>query len=423
VLRSELVSETSTELRFKRDRVLRVLPCSARTTRGFGACYVGLDEFGLFLTDTEGPRAANRIWAAVSPSLAQYAGEGRMVVTSTPGDESGLFETLYLKAEAGELPGAVAWTASTIEANPSIDSEFLRSQELALGPDAYAREYEGRFLPGGGRFFDPDELRTVVAPRRESLPDDGRDWVCALDPASGGGDPFACVVVGRDAREGYRGRLLVGHVERWTPRRGKRVLLRGRAEKTLWVDAVLDRVAEIAKRFRARVVSDQHIPDVIKEELQGRGLRRPEILAWSASNRGEAFQALRARVATERIELVSNEQLLSELSRVRNRFRSGSSNVEIPRAGDSHGDLALALAAGVYVLDRRGSGRGASLLDPSDIMIPPVAGIPLGESPLVAAARRAVYGPRPTWAERRVVAPIGTTFWDPSEDAMAPRRR
>jgi hypothetical protein len=82
-----------------------------------------------------------------------------------------------------------------------------------------------------------------------------------------------------------------------------------------------------------------------------------KIVPWTSTTRSEAFQALRARVATERIELVNDEQLVAELLRVRTRFRAGASVVEIGRVGDSHGDLGLALAAAVLALDRRGSPR------------------------------------------------------------------
>ena len=49
--------------------------------------------------------------------------------------------------------------------------------------------------------------------------------------------------------------------------------------------------------------------------------------------------------------------LLAELARLRTRYRAGSSSVEVPRVGDSHGDVALAVAAAVYQLDRFGVGR------------------------------------------------------------------
>lgn len=356
VLVGELVSETQTELVFRRERVLRVLPCNARTIRGLPASVVALDELGHFFTETWGQQTGEKVWQALTPSIAQFGAAGKILATSTPGGDAGLFESLFLRAESGELENAVAFTAATREMNLGIEERFLREQEAALGPDSFAREFEGRFVSGGGRFFEPDEVRAVVARRKEALPEDGRAWMCAIDPSSGGGDPFACVVVGRDARSGYEGRLLVGHVERWQPRRSPRLPLsrRTRAERDLWVDAVLDRVAAIAKRFGAQVVSDQHVPGVVLDELRKRGVARVRIVPWTAATRTEAFQALRARVATERIDLVQDEQLVAELLRVRNRFRAGSSLVEVPRVGDSHGDLVMALAAGVFALDRHG---------------------------------------------------------------------
>jgi len=144
-----------------------------------------------------------------------------------------------------------------------------------------------------------------------------------------------------------------------------------RSERDLWVDAVLDRVAEIARRFRAGVVSDQHMPGVVIDELRKRGLQNVRVVPWTATTRTEAFQALRARVATERIELVDDDQLVQELLRVRNRFRAGSSVVEVPRVGDSHGDLAIALAAAVHALDRHGVGGQITISTPHGVVRPP----------------------------------------------------
>ena len=150
--------------------------------------------------------------------------------------------------------------------------------------------------------------------------------------------------------------MLVGHVERWLPRKGGRLSRRTRDERDLWIDSTLDRVASIAKRFGATVISDQHLPGVVSDELRRRGVPRVKIVPWTASTRSEAFQALRARIATERVSIPDDEQLVAELLRVRTKFRAGASVVEIGRVGDSHGDLAVALAAGVRALDSRGAG-------------------------------------------------------------------
>ena len=198
VLRGEQEAETQAELVFRRGRVLRVLPCNSRTVRGLAASFVAFDEFGHFLTESEGPAVAERVWAALTPSVAQFGAAGKVLATSTPGDDAGLFASLFLRAQNGELPGAVAFgPVATRELNPAVPEEFLKAQLAALGPDSFAREYEGRFIAGGGRCFEPEDVRAVVSNRREALPEDGHAWVCAIDPSSGGGDPFACVVVGR----------------------------------------------------------------------------------------------------------------------------------------------------------------------------------------------------------------------------------
>jgi hypothetical protein len=74
----------------------------------------------------------------------------------------------------------------------------------------------------------------------------------------------------------------------------------------------------------------------------------------------------------------------------------------------------------VHELERAGSGRGTRLLDPSGYSLPPVAGIPQGESELVAAARREIYGGPMTDTER-VLERVGIPLWRPEDDPM--RRR
>jgi hypothetical protein len=348
-----LESSSDDELVFGNGMRLAGFPCTSRGGRGWPIHTLVFDEAAHHV-DGEGNAAFEQIWRALTPSVAQFGELGRVVVTSTPAGSVGLFPDLWRRAEAGELEGARAYRATTREGNPTIDEAFLASERLMLGEDAYRAEYEAEFTAGGGAFFDSAEVRAVVGSRREALPDEGTGWLAALDPSSGGGDPFALVVVGLDARPGFEGRLLVGHVERFLPRRGGRLSRRTRAERDLWVDAVLDRVAGVVRRFGAAVVSDQHVPGVVVDELAKRGVRGVRIRPWTSASRTEAMQTLRARIGTERIELAKDEQLVAELCRVVSRFRGGAPVVEVPRVGDSHGDLALALAAGVFELDRFG---------------------------------------------------------------------
>lgn len=347
-LAGELVSESARELEFRGGRTLAAFPASARSGRGWAISFLCLDELAHALDVEEGgPQTQERIWASMTPSVAQFGGLGRIVVTSTPLGSAGLFAELYAKAKGGEIEGAASFHAPT-SANPAIDAAYLAGQEATLGTDDFQREFEAAFTGGGGSFFEESRVRDVVADWRELLPSDVLQPVAAFDPAFSS-DPAALAIVGRDPAD--PGRLLVAWSGRWLPPRRKLRSYRTRSEQETVMAGILDEVAEIALRYRARVVSDQHLPGTVLDELRQRGVSA-SIRAWSARSRDEALGALRARIYTERITLPDDPQLVTELCRLRTRFRAGSSTVEVPKVGDSHCDVALAVALGVLEHER-----------------------------------------------------------------------
>jgi hypothetical protein len=353
VLRRELVSQTATELVFRRGRVLAAFPCTSKSTRGFAASFIALDEFAHhFDAEEGGPAVAARIWAGLTPSVAQFGALGRIVVCSTPLGADGLFAELFAKARNGEIPYAAAFHAPTA-ANPLIDSEYLVAQEAALGYDDFRREFEAEFVAGGASFIEQTRIRDVVASWREALPGDATGWVLGFDAAFAS-DPAAVAVVGRSAADSAH--LLCGHVQRWLPARSRRRARRSREEDTARIEAVIADVASIAARYRARVVCDQHLPGTVVHEFSKHGVRAV-IRPWTAESRTQAAQAVRARIYTRRIELPDSPQLVAELARLRSKYRAGSATVEVPRVGDSHCDVAVALMAAVGELDRRGVGQ------------------------------------------------------------------
>jgi hypothetical protein len=340
-LRSLLVSETADALEFQGGKVLAAFPCSSRSARGWAISCLVLDEFAHFLDLSEGPAVAARVWQALTPSVAQFSSLGRIIVISSPYGEN-LFSELYAKARSGELPNAAAFHATTQELNPDVDDDYLAQQRVALGEDEFASEYLAEFRAGGQPFIESAALRACVEERRELLPDDGEGWVLALDPAFSS-DPTAVAIVGRDRRDASK--LVLGRAQRWLPDRTKK--RKTRREQDRFMHRVLDEVAELATRYRADVVSDQHLPGTVQEELTKRGVRVVQIAAWTAASRSEAFRELRSRIYTGRIGLYEEPTLTAELLRLRTRFRAGSAVVEVPRVGDSHGDMAVALALAV----------------------------------------------------------------------------
>jgi hypothetical protein len=352
LLRGQLVSARESVLEFKGGRILHALPCTDRLQRGLSASAVVCDEFGHFIASTLGPRVAERVWAAIRPTIAVYGEQARTLLISTPG-ESDVFARMHAQAANGELgSGAVAFTATTREMNPRVSEAFLEQERVMLGPD-FSREYEASFTSTASNFLDADELREVVGRYVELQPDEVTDAVLGFDPAFSV-DPAAAVIVGRSRQD--RKRLLVCKVMRWTPKRSRssRRAAKTEAQRREVQDLVLDAVARLAQDYNAAVVTDQHLPAVVKAGLRDRGVDRVIVAAWTGSTLTEAFKQVRARVIANTIELPKDEQLLSELTRIRSRSRGGTSAVVVPRSSVSHMDSALALAAAVHRLETRG---------------------------------------------------------------------
>jgi len=356
LLRSRLVSARDDRLTFKGNRVLVAAPCQDRLIRGISASALVFDEASHFVSESWGPRTLERIWQAARPLLTVYGEQGRTLGISTPTDGDDFYGRLYVQAENGALPGAVAFRASTKELNPAVSDSFLDAERLLLGENVYRREYLGEFTAGGGgAFLEDDAVAAVVGRYHELRPDQGSGWLIGFDAAFSS-DPSAAVVVGRDSDNPKR--LVVAHAERWQPKRSRRHRRRAKTEEErLDVAAVvLDNVARLSKQFRdAPVLVDQHARLLVESGLKERGVPRVMHRTWSPSSQTEAFRLLRARIYGDLISLPIHDQLQRELCRVRERTRAGSSAVELPRSVDGHCDLAAALALALWEHDRKGT--------------------------------------------------------------------
>jgi phage terminase large subunit-like protein len=290
------------------------------------------------MLDTEGNQAAEPLWRALLPSTAQFGDKARIILSSTPYGQDGLFAEMYQRASSGELKDASAHHATTAEMNPTVTPAFLE-HERERDPDGFASEYLAEFLSGGLAFIERERLFEVVdEERRELSPAEITNAVVGFDP-SFSRDPAAIAVVGRHAPEP---RLLVlAHAERWVPKRKR--CWTAKAEQEDQVELVLDAVASAAKRYHARVVTDQHLPGVVVAGLADRGVH-VRVRGWTPQNKTEAFKQVRARVYDRSLELYDEGTLLAELQRLRVNYRPGSAEVVNPRSGDSHGDMAVALA-------------------------------------------------------------------------------
>jgi Terminase large subunit, T4likevirus-type, N-terminal len=170
LLADQVKNTTEDSIEFINDTVLSAFACSSRSARGWPISTLLLDEAAHFLTETDGPQTAEKVWEALVPSTAQFP-DARIIVASTPYGEDGLFPRLFKAAVNGEVPDMVAQHCTTEQANPSIAAAFL-ALEQARDPDSFAYEYEAQFLGGGGAYLNQDVIDSAVIDRGE-LPPEG----------------------------------------------------------------------------------------------------------------------------------------------------------------------------------------------------------------------------------------------------------
>jgi len=357
VERSPLLAElvegaTEDEITFANGAALSAFPCSSRGGRGWPISTFVLDEAAHFISDTEGPAVADRVFNALVPATAQFGDRARVLLCSTPWGTEGLFADIFQRASTGELVDAVAHRASSAEMNPTLSSAFLDAEQ-ARDPEMFRSEYLAEFVGSGGAFLDPERVADAVADRRELLPEQARGWVAGIDPAFAS-DPFGLALVGLDHYD--RGRLVVGRAQAWKPSRGDAASFEQRRARE---DHVLGEVAELCRRFRAQVVTDQYAAPSVVARLQQAGLS-VRTVPMTATSKTDVFLELRARLNSGSLELYNEHQLLAELRRLRVKYTAGSSAVINPRVGGSHGDLAQALALAVWA-NRNIQGEGPVL--------------------------------------------------------------
>ncbi len=361
-LLAEMIDSVSEdEITFANRTAISAFPCSSRGARGWPVSTLLMDEAAHFLTETEGPQVADRVFNALVPATAQFGDAARIIASSTPWGQDGLFASLYQQAASGELSDAAAHHATTAEVNRGIDAAFLE-REQSRDPDNFKSEYEAEFVGSGAAYLDPDRIDAAVAGGRGELqPEDAVSWIAGIDPAFSS-DPFGLAIVGRHPAD--RGRLLLGCARSWMPTRRKPVSFE---ESRHVEDSLLAEVAAVCQRFGARVVTDQYKSAGVADRLSRFGLYvRTEPM--TAPSKDAAFGFLKGRLNDGTLEIYEQPDLLAELRRLRTKYTAGRSSVVNPRVGRSHGDIAQALALAVFEHDRHGLARSnpLPLTEPSE---------------------------------------------------------
>ncbi len=260
------------------------------------------------------------------------------MLASTPHGEGNLFHRIVTEAEAGLLPSARAVRRTIKEMNPDVTDSWLEARRAELGEPMYRQEYEASFEAGTSNFYD---LSKIVFDDRPATPHEGRNWLCGLDVAFHADMTGVCVIGESVDR---RGELVVGAVAGLAPKGfgGAAVSFeRRRAREDQMLDEVWRLIAPYAP---GRLLTDVHQAPAVSNYFGRRGLS-VQVVNVTGPMRTSMFVAARARLEDGSLRAWSHPQLLADLRRVRG---TGADGIELPRAGGSHQDVAVAFCLAAW---------------------------------------------------------------------------
>jgi hypothetical protein len=313
------------------------LPANARTTRGHRACAVIFNEQA-HLDEAGGPGSAEALWRALTPSTRAFGRDGRILCSSTPSGRSGKFADLVQQAQ-NDPAFAVYHHAATWEVVPTTPEE-IEEWRSELGEIWFAQEFGAEQVTAGGQLFD---LTACEFLDRPALPEEGSDWVLALDPATAR-DRYGYALLGRSVDDPDQ--LVLGPVG--ARQTGSPGLLSAQAETNGFLDnsqAIWEAV-EPYKNRGLRIASDVAKVQATKSFFGRKGVE-VETVGLRGEDYKAAFISTKTRLQDGSLLIHEDPDLLEDLRLVQVR---DAGTIHLPRVRGRHCDSASALVLACWLL-------------------------------------------------------------------------
>jgi hypothetical protein len=295
------------------------------TAFGLRPSFLLVDE----LAQWEEGRRARRLWTAIVSSLGKVPG-CRFVCLTSAGEPGHWSHKVLQDAQnapdrwrVSQVPGPLPW----------VDEADLQAQ--GLRDSEYSRLHLNIWTQSEDRLVSAADLAAAVMLDGEQEPRAGISYLISVD--LGLVNDKTVVAVGHleaiSPEPGAPKRVVIDSLRRW---RGKRM-------RPVQIGEIETYVALTAKRYNnAKVLCDPWQASYLIQRLPAQGVRC-EAFPFTAQSTGRIGQALHLALRNHLLWLPNDEELLSELGRVRLR-ETGIGQARLDHDSGEHDDQAVALA-------------------------------------------------------------------------------
>lgn len=338
--------------------VVKSAPCSARALRGAGNILVIMDEQAHFVDEvTQSNKSDKAVYDAMTPSVAQFGTDGKIINISSPLNKSGVLWDLYNKALNG-ADNMLMIQAPTWEVNTSINSNFLKGRYQA-DPVVYDCEFGGQFSDRVKSWLPEEYLRKVIVPGLKpksfgkfkaphfmgldiGFKDDGTALaICHVEPV-------------RDERTGTLiDKIEVDYVESRQP--GKPPY---ENVDILDFETLSEWIRELCDRFYiAKGLMDQHNGILVAQNLAKKGLNQFDLIYHTRQFNSDLYQNFMMLCIDQKIRLYNDKpsehedgEIIDELLKLQvHQYSKNVISVEAPKVQGYHDDRSDALMRSIWL--------------------------------------------------------------------------
>jgi len=339
--------------------LVEALACTARGIRGHTVIVAILDEVAHYI-DNDGNRSGEVIYEAVSPSIATFGMDGKILCVSSPYSKSGIFYSLFLQAKGSEKePGDQnkrMFQLPTWEMNDTITFEFLDS-ERARNPESFNTEFGAEFSAVAAGFFKfPEKIDAAIKRHGESsvpMLNNVLHYI-AVDPSSKGNGYCLCMVhveLREIEKEGVKSKEQIVVVDKW-----KKWTLESNDSESYDLEYIDSEIVEnyifgLCNRFKiAKIVYDQYDSSSAVNKLKKRGYDAQKT-PFTRNYNMKIYGKLRSMFYESKMDLFQCEEGVAELKALQEiKVGKREFKVEAPTQGTIvEDDLADVLANATYI--------------------------------------------------------------------------
>lgn len=328
-LRTEVAEVFKASIELKNRFVFTVATCSYRSSRGLNTPLGCCDELGVW--PSEGADVDREVIKSLTPGMVQFPNR-KLILLGSPWVKSGILYDRFERRfeEGGER---LVLHCPTPLMNTTIPSSELE-RERQSDPQNFRREFLAEWLADVDQFLPDSDITAAVQagirerPFAELLKG---QYVATIDASGLSGKDRFVLALGHKSVRGSSAGVSLDLLRTWSRQS---------------VKTVCDEIAMILKAYGLKALfADQFGYPFVKELLSLRGIEA-EQLAWTGSNKGEIFLAMKLALSQGNLRLLDHQELLRELRMLEcTRTSGGHTAISAPRGSQNHDDHASAVAA------------------------------------------------------------------------------